>query len=81
MDTIYTPIKDLARKVIELTGSSSEIKYIPCEEVYSEEIKEMKRIVPDISKIRNLIGWQPQVDLDELLQKVITYERAVSRGS
>ena len=69
-------IKDLARKVIELTESSSEIEYVPCEEVYEEEKKELKRSVPDISKINGLIGWQPEVGLDEMLQKVIVYERA-----
>ena len=68
-------IKDLAKKVIELTGSNSEIKYVPCEEVYEEEKKELKRSVPDISKINGLIGWQPEVGLDEMLQKIIIYER------
>jgi UDP-glucose 4-epimerase len=68
-------IKDLAKKVIELTGSSSEIKYVPCEEVFEEEKKELKRSVPDISKINGLIGWRPEVGLDEILHKVIAYER------
>ena len=68
-------IKDLAKKVLELTGSNSEIKYIPCEEAYEEEKKELKRSVPEISKINRLIGWQPEVGLDEMLQKVIAYER------
>ena len=68
-------IKDLARKVVELTGSDSEIKYVPCEEAYEEEKKELKRSVPDISKIDGLIGWRPEVGLDEMLQKIITYER------
>ena len=68
-------IKDLAKKVIELTGSSSEIKYVPCEEVYEEEKRELKRSVPDISKIDGLIGWRPEVGLDEMLKKVIAYER------
>ena len=35
----------------------------------------MKRRVPDISKIKRFIGWQPEVSLDELLKKVIAYER------
>jgi len=35
----------------------------------------MKRIVPDISKINGLIGWKPEVGLDEMLQKVIAYEK------
>ena len=77
-------IKDLAKKVIELTGSSnvilersegSEIKYVPCEEVYEEEKRELKRSVPDISKINGLIGWKPEVGFDEMLQRVIAYEK------
>ncbi len=49
-------IKDLAKKVIELTGSNSEIKYVPCKEVCEEEKREMKRSAPDISKINGLSG-------------------------
>ena len=73
-------IRDLAQKVIELTGSDSEIRYISYEEAYGEGFEDMKRRVPDISKIRDLIGWEPEVDLDGLLMKVIEYERAVGRG-
>ena len=68
-------IKDLAKKVIELTGSTSEMEYVPCEEVSEEEKKELKRSVPDISKINGLIGWKPEVGLDEMLHKVIAYQR------
>jgi UDP-glucose 4-epimerase len=70
-------IRDLAEKIIELSGSSSEIQHISYEEAYGEGFEDMKRRVPDISKIRNLIGWRPEVELDELLQKVIAYERSV----
>jgi len=68
-------IKDLAKKIIKLTGSSSEIKYIPYEKAYGEGFEDMKRRVPDISKIKRFIGWQPEVSLDELLKQVIVYER------
>jgi len=71
-------ISELAQKVIELTGSTSQIEYMSYKDAYGEGFEDMKRRVPDISKIRNLIGWQPEVNLDELLQKVIAYERAVS---
>ena len=68
-------IKDLAKMVIQLTNSSSKIEYIPYKEAYGEGFEDMKRRVPDISKIRKFIGWQPEVDLEELLQRVIAYER------
>jgi UDP-glucose 4-epimerase len=70
-------IRDLARKIIELTGSSSTIEYISYEEAYGEGFEDMKRRVPDISKIHSLIGWKPEVDLDELLRKVIEYEKSI----
>jgi len=73
-------IRELAQKVIELTGSSSRIEYMSYEDAYGEGFEDVKRRVPDISKIRNLTGWQPEVDLDELLQKVIAYEKAVNRS-
>ena len=71
-------IRQLARKVIELTGSSSTIRYISYEEAYGEGFEDMKRRVPDISKIHRLIGWEPEVDLDELLQRIIEYERVAN---
>ena len=72
-------IKDLAKKIIKLTGSSSMVEYIPYEEAYGEGFEDMKRRVPDISKIKRFIGWQPEVSLDELLKKVIAYEREATK--
>jgi len=66
-------IIDLARKIIELTGSSSEIQCISYEEAFGEGFVDMKRRVPDISKVSNLIGWRPEVDLDKLLKMIIAY--------
>ena len=66
-------IEDLARRTIELAGSSSEIAYIPYEEAYEEGFEDMRRRVPDISKITTLIGWKPGVPLEETLQRAIAY--------
>jgi UDP-glucose 4-epimerase len=71
-------IRELARKVIELTGSSSKIEFMSYKEAYGEGFEDMKRRVPDITKIRNLIGWYPEVNLDELLQRVIAYEISIN---
>jgi UDP-glucose 4-epimerase len=68
-------IKDLAKKIIKLTGSSSDLEYISYEKAYGEGFEDMKRRVPDISKIKRVIGWQPKTGLDELLNKMIAYER------
>ncbi len=70
-------IRDLAQKIIDMTGSSSEIEYLPYETVFNGHFEDMKRRVPDINKIRNTIGWEPKVDLDQLLQKVIDYEKSI----
>jgi UDP-glucose 4-epimerase len=64
-------IEDLAKKVKEMTGSSSEIVYIPYEQAYGEGFEDMRYRVPDISKIHNLIGFVPKVSLDEILTRVI----------
>jgi UDP-glucose 4-epimerase len=71
-------IRELARKVVELTGSSSKIEFMSYKEAYGEGFEDMKRRVPDITKIRNMIGWYPEVSLDELLQRVITYEVSIN---
>jgi UDP-glucose 4-epimerase len=68
-------IRELAEKIISLTGSTSGIRYIPYEEAYGNGFEDMKRRIPDTTKIRELIGWTPKVDLDSLLMKVIKYHR------
>src|SRR5436190_6807028 len=64
-------MRALALRIKELTGSSSEIKKIPYEEAYEAGFEDMPRRVPDISKIRALVGYEPTVELDEILTRVI----------
>jgi UDP-glucose 4-epimerase len=71
-------IGDLAQRVLALTGSSSEIVHVPYEEVYSEGIEDMLHRIPDISKIRDAIGWKPTRSLDEILADVLTHVRTSS---
>jgi len=66
-------IGELAERVIKLTGSTSEIRYISYEEAYGEGFEDMMRRVPDITKIQKLTGWTPRVNLDDLLATVIDY--------
>jgi UDP-glucose 4-epimerase len=70
-------IRDLAQKVIDLTSSTSKIDFISYAEAYGESFEDIKWRVPDISKICRLTGWQPQVGLEDLLLKVIEYEKSV----
>lgn len=68
-------INELARTVIAMTGSTSKVEHIPFEVAYDEEFEDMERRVPDASKIRQLIGWKPERNLDDILADVIEFER------
>ncbi len=69
-------IRELAERVLKLTGSNSEIRYIPYEESYGKGFTDIKRRVPDITKIQKLTGWTPKVQLDDLLMTVIDYYKS-----
>jgi UDP-glucose 4-epimerase len=66
-------IEELAQKVIQMTKSSSPIQYIPYEQAYERGFEDLRRRVPDISKVRKLVGFEPKTSLDELLRNVIDY--------
>ena len=68
-------IRDLAERVKKLTGSNSPIVTVPYDQAYEAGFEDMPRRVPDIAKIRALIGYEPKVNLDETLTKVIEYFR------
>ncbi len=70
-----TSIHDLARRVIELTESDSEIVYVPYEEAYEEGFEDMERRIPDLSRIEAQIGWRPTHNLDEIVRDVIEATR------
>jgi UDP-glucose 4-epimerase len=63
-------IKELAANVIERTQSSSRIKYISYSEAYPAGFEDMRRRVPDITKIKNTIKWQPIHTLDSIIDSV-----------
>ena len=69
-------IRELAERVIRLTGSSSRITYVPYDEAYEEGFEDMQRRVPDTQKAHRLIGFKPTVSLTEILQMVIAEFRA-----
>lgn len=64
-------IGDLARKIKRIAGSASPIVKVPYDKAYAPGFEDMQRRIPDISKIRRLIGWQPQIALDDTLAAVI----------
>ena len=68
-------IGDLAAKVKQMTGSNSDIVTIPYEKAYEAGFEDMPRRVPDISRIQALVGYEPRVELDETLTRVIEHFR------
>ena len=66
-------IMELAKKVIELTGSSSTIEKIAYENAYPEGFEDMQRRVPDISKIKQVLGWSPEINLDQIIKDIAAF--------
>ena len=73
-----TPVTiiELARWVIERTGSSSLITLVPYDEAYGEGFEELGRRRPDTTALRGLTGWQPRYTIEDAIDDVIAYERA-----
>jgi UDP-glucose 4-epimerase len=65
-----TTIKELAEKIIERTNSQSAIKFISYTDAYPAGFEDMQRRVPDITKIKNAIGWSPTHTLDSIIDSV-----------
>jgi len=68
-------IIDLAQRVLQATGSKSELTFIPHSEVYGLGIEDVLHREPSIDKIRAATGWQPTLDLDRILEDVVAYSR------
>ena len=66
-------IMELAKKVIELTGSTSSIEKIAYEKAYPEGFEDMQRRVPDISKIKQVLGWTPEINLDQIIKDIAAF--------
>jgi len=67
-------ILELAKRVIEVTSSKSEIIHIPYSDAYPEGFEDMQKRVPDISKIKNMLGWAPQIGLDQIIKDVAAFQ-------
>jgi UDP-glucose 4-epimerase len=63
-------IIELARRILALTGSGSQISLTPYDEAYGAGFEDMYRRVPDITKVHELIGWSPSRSLDEIITDV-----------
>ncbi|MGW0828119.1 NAD-dependent epimerase/dehydratase family protein [Streptomyces sp. NPDC002845] len=68
-------VRELAERVIAQAGSTSSVKYMPYAEAYGVGFEDMKRRVPDTTRLRELTGWQPQHDLTDVITDAIADAR------
>jgi UDP-glucose 4-epimerase len=66
-------INELAQKIIEITNSISRIEYIPYDKAYPFGFEDMLRRVPDITKLKSIIDWQPKKNLDYIILDIMKY--------
>jgi len=71
-----TTIYALAERIINLTNSNSDIVLLPYEEAFAQGFEDMNRRIPDLTRVQEIIGWQPKRKLDEILLDVVSYTKA-----
>jgi UDP-glucose 4-epimerase len=72
-NTQQVSILELAKKVIEITGSKSVIEKIAYDKAYPSGFEDMQRRVPDISKIKQILGWEPKINLDQIIKDIAAF--------
>jgi UDP-glucose 4-epimerase len=73
-------ILELAERILRVTGSSSELVFVPYDEVYGHGVEEMFQRMPAIEKIERVTGWSPTIALDDILAEIVEHARAGSRA-
>jgi UDP-glucose 4-epimerase len=66
-------IMELAKKVIEITESTSAIEKLAYDKAYPAGFEDMQRRVPDISKIKQVLGWVPEINLDQIIKDIAAF--------
>ncbi len=74
-NTEEVSIYSLAERIKALTGSSSAIRLIPYDQAYESGFEDMPRRLPDLTKVRQMIGYEPRHTLDSILKDVIEFVR------
>jgi len=69
-------MNDLARRVIDITGSKSPIQHVPIEVAYGQQFDDLPRRVPRLDKVKQAIGFAPRYDLDSIIRSVVEAQRA-----
>lgn len=68
-------MEQLAQRVVDVAGSDSKIRFVPYDEAYEEGSEHMQRRVPDATRVRELVGFEPTVDLDSFMRSVVADQR------
>lgn len=74
--TEETSILNLAKRIIEITGSKSELAFLPYEELRKRGFEDMQRRLPDTTKLREITSWKPKMNLEDIL---VDYYQSISR--
>ena len=74
-NTQEVTIEKLADRIRELAASKSVIKHVPYDEAYESGFEDMPRRVPDLTRVKSLIPYEPEYQLDAILTQVIDYFR------
>ena len=73
-------ILELAQRVIKLTKSSSTITMVPYDVAYEAGFEDMARRIPDLTRVKSLIGYQPKVLLDDIITRIAAHFRETASG-
>jgi UDP-glucose 4-epimerase len=68
-----TSISELAHRVIQITNSTSKIEYVPYDKAYPFGFEDMQRRVPDITKLKSTIDWEPKKDLNQIIKDIANF--------
>src|SRR5215211_692771 len=74
-------IRALAERVRDTLGSNSEIVYIPYEEAYGPGFDDMRRRVPDLTRAKDLLGWEPKYSIDETIMQIAAHMQTTELGA
>jgi nucleoside-diphosphate-sugar epimerase len=72
---------ELAERIVEVSGSASHVAFRPFEDVYGPDYEDIPRRIPDTTKIRRLLDWAPQHDLNSIIKRTIDYAHEVGPAS
>ena len=73
-------IDELADRIIAMTGSSSGKRHVSYEQAYGRAFDDMQVRMPDLTKVKRLIGYQPKYTLEQTLREICEYERVKAKA-